>query len=1218
MSIFKETFRDYVRDQLSIRDKVISRGNSGTEKGATLPRRNQSSTVKLQSGKEITLDPGAFYSLFNRQCVIRMTSMTDYVEDVGLDIGINNEDGTRSNSTFASIKGGTLAQNFILQGGVLSDFARNVKGQRLPSVKRVTTPRDGFPRPKQKTSLSYGDGGIVSDATSDGYGIVPMPGIIDANIRTKSAYGSLREAKVNFVCHNQRQLEVLEMLYMRPGYAVLLEWGWSPYVGNDGRLVNEFKTVEDDISQDVLFSTKVNQNLVTTAINKLKEHSFGNYDGMLGFVKNFGFQSRSDGGFDCFIELISIGEVLDTLKTPNFTNYYITVGPDNKTADYNGLLGLAQSLSDLGNIERFVNQGTNLADPNFSREISPSTKKKIQQKLDYYRNDFNTILGFLLNSILEYNKNAFKNIYLNFAEIINEQQVQDVAFGNNNASVTVPLITPENTETPPNAIKPNLNSYIRWDALAEIITSQYTPSLENGDLPYKIVTDRIHRYNGKTRIEPLTYSPVVDPIKKRSIDVSCDPKICLLPDSLKDTFGSNGAAPNLDELELTFWNPITTIQYDINDSTQLPYYYNDIEIDLTNPANHPSLNTNDSLRRIGNIFISLNLIIDLAKTNKDNEDYSLGKFIKDIWDKINEVCPNHNFIVTDDKETSTIYVIDQAVSSTELPPLSSLHKFTPFSNENTLREFNFESHVPSALSATIAIQSQDPRNIEDIEGVTFNAFNRFIKNRIFADNTESNILQYLEDFNNTRSNAEAEIGKLFNEIQSFRQNFYRNLRVIGSPPSNLVGKIKRFNTLSNFLQTVSFDIATNQSVIPLSCNLTLDGVSGVVKGHVFAIEKDRLPRAYRKANIGFIVFGEEQQITAGQDWTTKLEGKMTLLPPEGKTIGVLGFKYQTPGSVLQQQGGEVASSAQGARDSVSEAALARDIDEVAIGDNVYLKKFKYKTGSGYTIKTIDNKSVPAVFGYSWVRTYPGVNNEGGEGGNILFGTFNIDKFDNSLGAFDAWNDGGLLLGEVLDIEYETFGQDFRKFKPGMYELYVKYYANEIVDNVNVGSYISNHRNDKLKLTGKEEDREGTLWLEVEFPNSSGEYSNDTNYRKVYIEDNDLTNTSRVWYLIDFKSVINDDGSKNNSYQESLNKFKDKWVYEQDEFNIDTKGGRGIYGQNTLWDNNVSTLTTEDTETGLYGRRIGWMASKTLAASREEALNPQGLLDVDDQDSAATN
>jgi hypothetical protein len=348
MSIFKETFRDYVRDQLSIRDKIISRGNSGTGDGAALPRRNQSSTVKLQSGKETTLDPGAFYSLFNRQCVIRMTSMTDYVEDVGLDVGINNDDGTRSNSTFSSIKGSALAQNFILQGGVLSDFAQNVKGERV--VKRVTTPRDSFPRPGQKTNLSYGDGGIVSDATPDGYGIVPMPGIIDANIRTKSAYGSLREAKVNFVCHNQRQLEVLEMLYMRPGYAILLEWGWSPYVGNDGRLVNEFKTVENDVSSDILFSNKITQQDIFNSINKLKKSSYGNYNGLLGYVKNFGFQARPDGGFDCYTELVSVGEVIDNLKVP--ANTYIVDGPMERDGkeNFSSLKGTQQLLEDLKNI----------------------------------------------------------------------------------------------------------------------------------------------------------------------------------------------------------------------------------------------------------------------------------------------------------------------------------------------------------------------------------------------------------------------------------------------------------------------------------------------------------------------------------------------------------------------------------------------------------------------------------------------------------------------------------------------------------------------------------------------------------------------------------------------------------------------------------------------------------------------------------------------------
>ena len=59
-----------------------------------------------------------------------------------------------------------------------------------------------------------------------------MPGIKDAEIRTMSDDGSLREAKVNWVCHNRKQLEVLELLYMRPGYPVVLEWGWNPYVSN--------------------------------------------------------------------------------------------------------------------------------------------------------------------------------------------------------------------------------------------------------------------------------------------------------------------------------------------------------------------------------------------------------------------------------------------------------------------------------------------------------------------------------------------------------------------------------------------------------------------------------------------------------------------------------------------------------------------------------------------------------------------------------------------------------------------------------------------------------------------------------------------------------------------------------------------------------------------------------------------------------------------------
>ena len=56
------------------------------------------------------------------------------------------------------------------------------------------------------------------------------------------------------MCHNLRQLEILELLYMRPGYPVLMEWGWSPFIDNNGeRIVNarelhEFLQIGKDLT----------------------------------------------------------------------------------------------------------------------------------------------------------------------------------------------------------------------------------------------------------------------------------------------------------------------------------------------------------------------------------------------------------------------------------------------------------------------------------------------------------------------------------------------------------------------------------------------------------------------------------------------------------------------------------------------------------------------------------------------------------------------------------------------------------------------------------------------------------------------------------------------------------------------------------------------------------------------------------------------------------
>tara|TARA_R100000030_G_scaffold81330_2_gene64078 strand:- start:728 stop:1843 length:1116 start_codon:yes stop_codon:yes gene_type:complete len=334
MSIFKDTFRDYVRDQLKLREELISIGNPDkfNEYEGNVNRKNSEKSYKGRLGN-VTIKSGAHHTYaLNKQCVIRATSLVDYVSDVGIDIG------DLGNQSFKRLKGAALSRNFILQGGILSDYARNFQTGRTDekgnpivrkSLRRVNEVRGSFPRPGLKTNLAYGDFAIGSDATSDGYGIVPMPGIVDTTIRTKSAYGSLREAKINFEVHNQKQLEIMEMLYMRPGYVILLEWGWCPYVNNNGDIVNFLELVEDKAD---IYTNAITQEKIYNSINKLKESSNGNYDGLLGFVKNFGFQAREDGGYTCFTELTSMGEVLESLKIPALS----LTSPSFATAEYGG------------------------------------------------------------------------------------------------------------------------------------------------------------------------------------------------------------------------------------------------------------------------------------------------------------------------------------------------------------------------------------------------------------------------------------------------------------------------------------------------------------------------------------------------------------------------------------------------------------------------------------------------------------------------------------------------------------------------------------------------------------------------------------------------------------------------------------------------------------------------------------------------------------------
>lgn len=280
-----EPFKPYVKKQLEVRKNLMENSDS---------LRNEE-----------------FYAYtVEKRCVITMASGVDLRESAKDDFLEEDEKEKKI--------GSGLARQYILQGGT----------QHYNREGGYAGLREGFTTLSEKDdrerSFSYGDKNIRSNPDGD-FGIVPMPGIVDATIATKSAEGALREATVNFVCHNRRQLSVLETLYMRIGFPLLLEWQWSPYIDNDGNKQTAEATVLDEF-----FNPDSDFDKLNAKIKQYKEASGGNYDGFVGYCKNFSFKAREDGGYDCQTEIMAQGDLIERLKIGKEILQYDIKTTDNR------------------------------------------------------------------------------------------------------------------------------------------------------------------------------------------------------------------------------------------------------------------------------------------------------------------------------------------------------------------------------------------------------------------------------------------------------------------------------------------------------------------------------------------------------------------------------------------------------------------------------------------------------------------------------------------------------------------------------------------------------------------------------------------------------------------------------------------------------------------------------------------------------------------------
>lgn len=233
----------------------------------------------------------------NRNPFIRLSSS----------VNVTDKDILRRINLPENLDGSALAELFVLYNGTSwYDKESNTFGQRGGLNRSVDEP--------VITGAAYGLGGFSE------FGNVPMPGIDSIDVKYKNR-GSLREASVSLKCYSTDQFNIIDILYLRLGYTVLLEWGNSTYLNNKG----VFENMETPIYYQDFIEGNYNYYEILNSIQRASLASQGNYDAFLGKITNFNWNFNPDGSYQITISLISIGDVIESIKT-NQISYDIDNG----------------------------------------------------------------------------------------------------------------------------------------------------------------------------------------------------------------------------------------------------------------------------------------------------------------------------------------------------------------------------------------------------------------------------------------------------------------------------------------------------------------------------------------------------------------------------------------------------------------------------------------------------------------------------------------------------------------------------------------------------------------------------------------------------------------------------------------------------------------------------------------------------------------------------
>ena len=689
----------------------------------------------------------------------------------------------------SDISGPELAKSFILQAGAVSAKDNTFGGLQ-----------SGLNNGSNLFNGAYGWGG------SEERGYVPMPGITDASV-TYYSNGSLAKAAINVRLWSKKQFSMFDVLYLRPGYTLLLEFGHSVYLDNSSNLqsVNDFFSTP--LSKFINSEGDLTQYELYREIRKERKKYDGNYDAVYGKISKFGWDFNTDGSYNCNIELIGMGDVVESLKA-NITN------PDLP------LPVLTEAVQ-----QTLISSTELLEGKEAPPLITNANKTIINQEL------FNIYLSSTSSGFSPYKVPGFKGVSEDGKTTPKDLEIPNAVLSIKDA------VTTDNGD---GAIANQV--YIKYGAFLAYI--------QNNILLYNSKQNGSPLISFDMNFEDLDKDENV--ILKIPGQLSANPLVCLIPYS-NSVVPEEGLTIPDSEIQ-TLISPIAWPynQY-LGKVSQILVNTNFIASCLNNVNDKGDINLLDFLKKINNGLIQALGGINGFEIKLDDEIPNLLKFYENIpqrepkWDAVKEEYARFN-----------IYGVKPGVDGSFI---RSVNLKSELSNElGAMISIGAQTNSNQVSSNATSFSNYSAGLIDRITEDKLSSTSTEITKKEVEANTPLSIKNNWD--NNINPSENSLFQNVYGDLQWTSENITALTSHVKTHCSLILGELTKKQPGGSQLQAPMF--------LPFNLSLEMDGLSGMKLYQKFLMTDDILPPSYEKDGVDLQISAINHNITPVA-WTTNLE-----------------------------------------------------------------------------------------------------------------------------------------------------------------------------------------------------------------------------------------------------------------------------------------------------------------------------------------------------------